>query len=657
MARLALLVLAPMLISAAKVTPVQQVLGMLENMKAKGAKALAVEKMVFADYTEWVDDETTKLGFEVKTGKSSISKLTATIDKAESDISGLKSAIGKLDAELGTMEGEKKSITAQRTEEHAEYVTVAADYQESVDALGIAIQTLKNQDVSRPQAMLQLQKMAVKMQGMRHVLAALLETGESKEVAHGGPEVAAYEFQSGGIVAVLEKLQDKFQKQLAETESAESNQAHSFDMEALHLDNLLTESHADREQKAGTKAKVSGESEAAQADLADTKADLADDQKTLRDTKATFAAKKSQFEANQEVRAQEIEALGKAIEIIANPNVAQSYSKHVKLVQVSAQPVSFLQERSQAAAMRAVVRGHAVDFLRAKAKALSSNVLAAAAADVANNPFAKVVDLIKGLLTKLKEEAASESDHKSWCDKELKKNKMKRNKKTSQVNTLTAEVEQLQSSIQKMAANIAELSKEQAELAQAMSKATELRGAEKTKNLATIKDAEAATAAVKQALVILKDFYSSQAFLQTGKQQPEMAAYKGMQSGKGGVIGMLEVIETDFSRLETETKADEFESAKTYSTFMSEAKTSKKQKHNHEYKLSLKKDEAEFQTGQTKKSLAGTQEELDKASSYHEYLKPNCGTVHVSFEERQSRRKEEIEALKEAYKILGQKSA
>merc|ERR1719352_1461573 len=130
-----------------------------------------------------------------------------------------------------------------------------------------------------------------------------------------------------------------------------------------------------------------------------------------------------------------------------------------------------------------------------------------------------------------------------------------------------------------------------------------------------------------------------------------------MQSGKGGVIGMLEVIQTDFSRLETETKADEFESAKTYSTFMAEAKTSKKQKHDHEYKLSLKKDEAEFQVGQTKKSLSGTQEELDKAHSYYEYLKPNCGTVHVSFEERTARRKEEIEALKEAYKILSQKSA
>jgi len=303
-----------------------------------------------------------------------------------------------------------------------------------------------------------------------------------------------------------------------------------------------------------------------------------------------------------------------------------------------------------------LARGNAIHFLRSRAKALNSDVLAAAASQMASNPFAKVVEMIKGLLTKLKEEAAEESDHKAWCDTELKKNKMKRDKKTTQVNTLAAEVEELNSSIQSMAATIAELSKEQAELAKAMSDATGLRQNEKTKNLATIQDSEAARTAVKKALVILKDFYSSQAFLQTGKQAPEMAAYKGMGSASGGVVGMIEVIESDFARLSTETRAAEDEAAKGYSTFMSESKASRKQKHKHEYKLSLTKDQSEFERGQTKKSLEGTQEELDKANSYHDYLKPNCGTVHVSYEERKGRRQEEIVALKEAYKILDQKS-
>jgi len=643
-----LLLLLPCLISAAQVTPVQQVLSMLTDMKAKGEKALAVEKMVYGDYAEWVDDETTKLGFEIETGKKTSAKLSAFIEKAESDVSQLASGIAKLDGEIATMEGEKKSAVAQRAEEHKEYTTVAADYQESVDALAMAIQTLKNQNVDRPQAMLQLQKMAAKVNGMRHVLAALLETEESKTTVHGGPEVAAYEFQSGGIVQVLEKLQDKFQGQLADTESAESNAAHAFDLQVLHLDNLVTESKSDREEKAGVKAKLAGESRAAQKDLADTKADLADDRSTLAEIKATFAAKKTQFGANQEVRAQELEALGKAIDIIANPTVSAA---------PGSKAANFLQLRSHASAERSLARGHAADFLKAKAKALGSSVLAAAAADVASSPFAKVIDMIKNLLVKLKEEAAEEADHKAWCDTELKKNKMKRNKRTSKVGTLTAEVEQMDSEITTMGATIAELSKEQAELGGAMAKATELRQKEKTTNLATVKDATAARSAVKKALEILKEFYSGQAFVQTGKQVPEMAAYGGMQSAKGGVVGMLEVIESDFARLATETQAEEGEAARTYDAFMSQAKADTKAKHDHEYKLSLKKDQTEFELEQTKKSLAGVQEELDKAISYYEYLKPNCGTVHVSYEERKARRQEEIEALKEAYKILDQKSA
>jgi outer membrane murein-binding lipoprotein Lpp len=473
--------------------------------------------------------------------------------------------------------------------------------------------------------------------------------------------VAAYEFQSEGIIEVLEKLHDKFQTQLAETETEESNAAHAYDLEMLHLDNLMTQSNADREGKSANKAKLSGESATAKEDLADTKEDLAEDQKALSEMKVTWTSKKSQFEANQEVRQQELEALDKAMEIISNPDVAESYETHIKLVQLPTEKaikkLSFLQERSRAATSRALARGHAIEFLQAKAKALSSDALKTLVAEIAQNPFAKVIEMIKELLSKLKEEAAAEADHKAWCDKELNKNKLKRERKASQVSTLTAEVDNLQSTIQSMASEIAQLSKEQAELAQAMAESTEWRQKEKTRNTATIKDASEARDAVKQALVILKDFYSSQAFLQTAKQAPEMAAYKGMQGAEGGVIGMLEVIETDFARLETETKAEEDEGARNYASFMEESKAAKKFKHDHEFKLSLQKDQAEFDLSQTKKSLKGTQDELDKALSYYEYLKPNCGVVHVSFEERMERRKEEIEALKEAYKILDQKSA
>ena len=49
------------------------------------------------------------------------------------------------------------------------------------------------------------------------------------------------------------------------------------------------------------------------------------------------------------------------------------------------------------------------------------------------------------------EEAAAEAAHNSWCNEELKNNKLKRDKKTSKVNLLTAQVEELTASIDTMA--------------------------------------------------------------------------------------------------------------------------------------------------------------------------------------------------------------
>merc|ERR1719162_2140320 len=187
----------------------------------------------------------------------------------------------------------------------------------------------------------------------------------------------------------------------------------------------------------------------------------------------------------------------------------------------------------------------------------------------------------------------------------------------------------------------------------AMSKATTQRDLEKTTNTDTMKDAAAGEDATKAALVILKEFYASQgSFLQ---QVPEMAAYKGMGSAKTGVVGMLEVIVSDFARLFADTKASEDAAATEYKEFMSDANASVKAKHDLEFKTKLKKDQAQFEKGEQAKDLKATQTELDKALAYQQHLKPVCLEVHVSYEERAALRKEEIEALKQAYATLDQK--
>jgi len=302
------------------------------------------------------------------------------------------------------------------------------------------------------------------------------------------------------------------------------------------------------------------------------------------------------------------------------------------------------------------VRQHASEFLQRRGKALSSTVLLELATRVAGNPFAKVVTMVEEMIAKLKEEAAAEADHKQWCDEQLKSNKLKREKKTATVEKLMAEIEAMAGEIAQMGARVATLGEEQAALAKAMAEATAHRLEEKAENTATIADAIAGTEAVKQAIVILREFYSSQAgFLQVRRQVPEMAEYKGMQNNKGGVIGMLEVIQSDFMRLEADTKSAEAQAASEYDGFMTDSKASKLAKHNEEVQLKLDKDQTEFEKSQTEKDLAATEEELAKANEYYSYLKPNCLEVHVNYEDRVARRNEEIEALKQAYKILDAK--
>merc|ERR1719375_1298261 len=142
-----------------------------------------------------------------------------------------------------------------------------------------------------------------------------------------------------------------------------------------------------------------------------------------------------------------------------------------------------------------------------------------------------------------------------------------------------------------MGKTIETLIKEQAELTQALQQATEQREKEKAKNTKTIADAKAGAAAVGQALTVLKEFYASQtALLQKGKQVPEMAAYKGQQAGKGGIIGMLEVIETDFLRLDSDTTTAEQENAAEYETFVADATADRDAKHKEEVQTKLDKD-------------------------------------------------------------------
>jgi len=260
------------------------------------------------------------------------------------------------------------------------------------------------------------------------------------------------------------------------------------------------------------------------------------------------------------------------------------------------------------------------------------------------------------LIVRLLEEANEEAEHKGWCDTELSTNDQTRKEKTEAVEGLHAEIDETEASIAKLTKEVSDLSGQIQELDAAVAKATTLRNDEKAKNEETIKDSKEAQVAVEQALQVLKDFYAKagEATALVQQEPPEIfdKPYQGMGGESGGVIGMLEVIQSDFARLETETKAAESQAQAVYDKFTEDSSVDKAAKQKDvEYKSNKKESESE-ELLEMKADLESTQKELDAALRYYEKLKPSCVDAGVSYEERVARRKEEIESLQEALRIL-----
>merc|ERR1719424_2178258 len=568
--------------SKSDVTPVQKVIALMEGMLEKGKKEKHGEQVQFAAYKQFCDDTTTEKQRAIAEAEEQIEGLKADIQKYTANAAKLTKEIAELDEDISIWNGDIKAATNVREIEKADYDAMHKDYSESVDALQRAIAVLKKQSHDRKQSFVQvaaLQNINLIPAEAKKTIDVFLQQSGDEGLAVSAPEANAYEFQSSSVVEMLEKLLDKFVDERTALEKAEMNSKHAYDMLMQDLNAQIAQATADRGQKAETKAKKLQAKADATGDLKDTTTTKNADSKYLADLTATCETKASDFESRQQLRADEIVAIEKAIEIISSGAVAGNADKHLpSMLQGKTSFAQFLSESNTQAAQTRVAQ-----YLKAQAKKLNSRVLSALATHVSDDPFQKVKKMIKELIVRLMEEANEEAEYKGWCDTELSTNEQTRKEKTEAVETLHAEIDQLEASIAKLTEEIAELTKQVAELDAAMAKATEIRAAEKAKNTETITDAQDAQTAVAQALTVLKEFYAkaaeATAFVQQ-KAEPEIfdKAYTGMGGESGGVVGMLEVIESDFARLESETKASEASAQKEYDEFMTDSKVDKAQK-------------------------------------------------------------------------------
>lgn len=70
------------------------------------------------------------------------------------------------------------------------------------------------------------------------LISTFFSADDDDFLSRSAPDANAYEFQSGGIVDLLKKLETDFKTQLSDAQTAESNSRHAFEMVSLSCCNL-----------------------------------------------------------------------------------------------------------------------------------------------------------------------------------------------------------------------------------------------------------------------------------------------------------------------------------------------------------------------------------------------------------------------------------
>merc|ERR1719316_533370 len=626
------------------------------------------------EYTTFCDDELKAKGYAIQTADREIADLSATIEDSKATIIEKDDEVASLGTVIAGKEKELYEATEARKAKNAEFVAAESELVKSVDECSRAVTALE-----RGMSFAQTNKNAMKAQldavrsAITNIIASIsINTESSRKLksflqqtsASGDADdlslknfqpqakMVAYESKSGGIIQTVKDMQSKAESELSDLRKKEMGEAHNFKVLEQGLNGEIAHS-MDKLSAAKSAKSAAAEAQAtAEGDLAETSKTKAADEEYSANLKTECEETASAWAERQKSAKEEMGAIDKAKEILVSGVTAFSQ------VAVRTRHESDWMADSESEDATAEVRAKLSKKFRSLGKKFHSFALMQMAGAAASDPFVKIRGLIEDMLTKLITEAQEEASQKAFCDEEQGKSKAAQKEKMAKIDKYQTRIDEGTATIAELTEAVKTLEAEISEIDKAQAEATKIRTQENTDNTKAMKEFKESADAVIAAIGVLKSYYEG-ALLQTSATTKLRSASKappafgGAKSDTGSsIISVLEVAESDFTRLFAETETEEDQAAAAYEKLTEENKVSKATK-----EADAKGKESEIksltvQVSHSKEDHASTSSELDAVNAYLEKLKPQCEEKAMSYEERKAARDAEIEGLKEALSIL-----
>jgi len=485
-------------------------------------------------------------------------------------------------------------------------------------------------------------------------LTSLMQNSNSEdEDETGAPAAAVYQGHGSGIIDTLEGLLEKAKDSLGKARKTERSNAQNFAMLKQSLDDEIKYGNKDLAKTKKALASTTETKATATGDLSVATKGLNEDTTTLKTLHQDCLEKSQDFEAETKSRAEELKALGTAKKVIAETTSgadSQSYGlDQLSFIQFSDDRSvansgvgSALQTTADLANFEAVrlVRDLGRKMHDEALTQLASRMAAAIRHSSGADPFAKVRELIKGMIETLLNDAQADASHKAYCDKELGTSAEKKAEKTATVEKLSTQIDSMSSKSAQLKEQVAKLQQELAGLARSQGEMNKIRSEEKATFRANKAEMEEGITGIKTALKVLRDYYAQD------------AAHSSADGAANGIVSMLEVVESDFTKGLSEMTVAEQTSQADYDKESQRNEISKATKtSSSKYKTKESKG-LDQSVSEAKSDRSTTQEELDSIIQYLGKLNDICIAKAEPFSERKRRREEEIAGLKEALNIL-----
>lgn len=647
----------------AEASPLEKVQQLLSDQAAKVSKEGDEAKRLYEEYSSWCDGRSKELAFEIRTGESDVEGQQAAIDNDAATIASLGSRVEALVADIATQEADLKAASEVRNKDAADFSAEEKELTQVIDMLRRAISVIEREARKGAGALLQLQGASSMVEVLGTMvqasmfsaadadrLAALVQSSQASEddedLTLGAPAAAAYESKSGSILQTLGDLQDKAEAQLGEARSRETKNLHAFELLKQSLEDQTRLSKKDLAE-AQRGISQSGQSKSvAEGALAASSKELTSDKQGLQDLQHDCLARASDYESETKSREEELKVIAEAKKIIDDSTggaAASTYAlSQVSLLQLS-QGARRTSSGSDLASQVSVVH-----LLRGLARKVHSSALAQLASRVdsvvgralerGTDPFAKVKGLISQMVEKLEAEAQADATQKAFCDKEMQETGAKEEARSTEAGKLSTKIEQMSARSGQLKEEVAALQSSLAALASSQAELDKLRQEQHAAYVSSKADLESGLDGVKRALKVLRDYYG--------------VGEKAAGGAGSGIIGLLEVVESDFSKGFAEVVSSEESEQASYA----------KQTNNNQLEKASKDKDVEYKNKEAadldksaadaKGDLASAEQELSAVEEYFEKLKEQCVAKPEAYEDRKLRREQELAGLKEALQVL-----